>query len=306
MSPSFPRLPPPGAALILLLAMAPGAAAQEPPPPPLLDIPDSLRAAPETEVIDGKVRAGVTRIERKELTLQEILERCTQGERGKLAGHEDMSSTTTVRVVAYWDDKKVLNEQVYRDWTNRAGENRELQLAERELEFELVDGEWRPKPPEEDGKDREGGVQLSTDGFSDFTELPFFLEQPGEFDFELVERFLRGDHVIFRIAFRPKSSFKPLPSGTVYVDTTTYRIIHEEYHFEQNPFPLFLKEISQVSRYWEELPTGEWVFTRLVMDAKLRSGLTFGLAPERLAVVLTRSDFAFDTGYDERLFGARP
>ena len=56
---------------------------------------------------------------------------------------------------------------------------------------------------------------------SDFVEMPFFLEQQEEFDFELLERTVEVDHVIFKIGFKPKSEFKALPSGVVLTWTRT-------------------------------------------------------------------------------------
>ena len=108
-----------------------------------------------------------------------------------------------------------------------------------------------------------------------------------------------------RLSDLNKEDFKPLPAGRIWVDTDAYRIIHEEFTFHQNPFPLILKDIKGFSRHWQELPGGEWVFTRIMMEVELRSALFFGHAPQRIAISLQREDFEFDQGYDARVFGER-
>ena len=240
------------------------------------------------------------RVQTKKLTLEEILERCVQGERSKLAGHQDMTYTLTARTLLYWEKKKEVSDTVLRIYNDAAGFSRAIQIGEITRHYKLRDGGWVV----DEAPEKNLGIQVESEMFNDFVELPFFLEVQREFAFTLLERTLERDHVIFKIGFEPKSDFKALPSGIVYVDTDAYRIIHEEFHMRQNPFPLLLKDVKSISRHWEELPGGEWVFTRIMMEVELRD-VFFGRTPRRAALVLLRDDFRFDTGYDPRLFGAR-
>jgi hypothetical protein len=305
-TPSWPKLV--VVAWILALAFGLGRAQSPPafpPKPPVLKVPspfDSLGSGLKLSDEDGRISADTLRVRRQRLTLREIIERSIAGEKGKLAGHHDMNYTMTLRVAEYWKKKKEIEEYVFRNYSDIEGHSRVVQLDQREIRYKKEGNEWVLDP--EDDPDHVS-VEVDTEGYRDFQELPFFLEQTHEFDFELLERFVREDHVIFKIGFRPKSSFKPLPSGTVYVDTSAYRIIHEEFDFEHNPFPLFVKDITHMSRYWEELATGEWVFTKMLFEVQLRN-ISFGYAPLRVAVVLSRSGFRFDEGFDERLFGEGP
>ncbi|UCE01371.1 MAG: hypothetical protein JSW67_08685 [Candidatus Latescibacterota bacterium] len=257
---------------------------------------DSLRRA---QPIYGYT--DTTEVITKPLTLREIIARSVEGEKRKLGGHNDMTYTMTVRLVANWEERKEIRDVVSRMYADVTGFSRAVMLGETVRNYKLEEGEW---VVDEKKGDEKSGVRVESDGYSDFAELPFFLEEQKEFDFELLERTIEVDHVIFKIGFKPKSDFKALPSGIVYVDTDDYRIIHEEFTFEQNPFPLFLKDIRRISRHWEELPGGEWVFTRLIMEVELRGGF-FGKIPDRAAVSLFRDDFRFDEGYDARTFGER-
>ncbi len=268
---------------------------------PTGNIADSLASWPTIQLPDAVV-ADTLDVKRRRLTLREIIARCIEGERSRLSGHRNMTCTASIRTAAFWENKKEIYDSVYRLYSDDENFSRSIQLAERKTQYIRDGDEWAVKTDENEDKD--GTVQVETDGYSDFTELPIFLEELSEFDFDLLERFVEVDHVVFKIAFEPKSEFKPLPRGIVYVDTNNYRIIYEEYDFEQNPFPLILKDLKRMTRHWSELPGGQWVFTRLMAEIELRSD-PFGFIPQRVAVAVVRDHFEFDTDYDERVFGER-
>jgi hypothetical protein len=263
-----------------------------------------LAAAGHAGLARAEPVPGVTdtvHVRQRPLTLEEIIARCVQGEKSKLGGHSDMTCTVAIRLLAIWEKKKEIHDVAIRKYSDIAGFARLVQLGEKRQRFKLEGGEWVLQPEKDDNRMR---IEVDdSGGIKDFTEIPFFLEDQQEYHFALLDRTLEGDHVIFKIGFRPRSNFKPLPSGTVYVDTDHYRIVHEEFTFEKNPFPLFLKKVKKISRHWEELPGGEWVFTRLLMDCEPREW--FGALPERVELSITRQDFQFDHGYDTHVFGKR-
>lgn len=264
--------------------------------PPVRNASDSLHVLPP---VYGSV--DTSRVTARALTLREIIERCVEGERTKLAGHQDMTYTMTVRGLTQWKKRKEVRDIVMRVYADAEGFSRTMQLGESVRKFKQKDGDWVDDPDDSEAHAR---VRVESDSYSDFVEMPFFLEEQQEFDFELLGRTVEVDHVIFKIGFKPKSDFKALPSGVVYVDTDEYRIIHEEFEFNHNPFPMFIKDIGRISRHWEMLPGGEWVFTKIMMEVDLRGGWT-GVIPQHAAVALYRDDFEFDTGYDARTFGER-
>jgi hypothetical protein len=242
------------------------------------------------------------------MTLAEIIERCTEGERTKLAGHRDMTYTANTRAVIFWKSKKQVHDSVSLIYEDESDSRRIVELARKETYYHLhPDGTWANDDDDPDAKDtdREITVNVSEEETGGLTALPFFLEEQSEFTFHLLERRLEGDHVIFKISFDPRSPFKPLPSGTVYVDTEEFRIIHEEFTFKTNPFPLFVKDIRRVSRHWQKLPSGEWVAERLLVEVRLR-GMGLRAIPERIEISILMTDYVFDTGYDETKLGPRP
>lgn len=285
----------PSAVVGLALLTAGSAAAQA---------PDSARVRPAPPVIEipAPVVTDTFQVRRKKLSLQEIIERSIQGEKSKLAGRKSMTYTGNARAVLTWKKKKWVIDSVTRTFADADGFERTVDLGERIEAFKREDDAWVPDP---DADTEEGdGFGVNDGGVNDFGDLPVWLEATHEFDYELLDRFVQTDHVIFKVAFRPKSDFKPLPAGILYVDTDRYRIIHEEFSFEKNPAPLFIRDLKRLSRQWEELPTGEWVWTKVRGEIELRAD-PFGQIPHRAVFAVERTDFAFDVEYDDAVFGER-
>jgi len=278
--------------LLLVAAAAPSPARAQ-----TAALADTLYSLPQFEMVD------TTGVEADSLTLREIIQRCTVGEKTKLAGHHDVTYTAEVRLVLLWKKKKEVHEEVYAAYEDSSGSHT-VRLDERTNKFKRDGDDWVADSGHDDEKNDEVNVEINDDSESMFTQIPFFLEEQQEFDFELLSRTLETDRVIFKIGFKPKSEFKPLPSGIVYVDTQAYRIIHEEFWFDKNPFPMLLGTIHRVSRQWEPLPTGEWVATKILFDMDLKGGWT-GLIPGKVTGGVVVTDYRFDQGYDEARFGKR-
>jgi hypothetical protein len=264
-------------------------------------IPQTTSIRPPRINVPGSVVLDTLQVPRKALRIREIVERCIEGERTKLGGHHNMTFTGTLRSVLWWKNKKVVGDEVFRTFMNDDGFERTVLLGGRKTHYKREDDEWVVDPDAEDDPE---SVRIETDHANDFSDLPIFFEDVQEFDFELLDRTVQTRHVIFKVSFHPKSEFKPLPSGILYIDTNRYRIIHEEFSFDRNPFPLLVHDIQHLSRQWEELPTGEWVYTKIRASIALRSD-PFGIIPQRGAISLERSDFAFDVDYDASVFGRR-
>jgi hypothetical protein len=288
-----------GRSVFLAVILFVGAAASAPPArtqdPSAL--PDSLRSLP-AYVVRKPTRSSADLV-----TLSEIIARCVEGEKTKLAGHRDMTFTGTVRVVSTWKQKRLVVDTAFLGYEDNAGFAKTVRLGERRRMYKLEGEEWVYSKDEKEEEIRVG-VEARAGG-EGLAQLPFFLKDQGEYTFTLLERVLEADHVIFKIAFRPRTDFKPLPSGTVYVDTDAFRIIHEEFTFDvQNPMPLLLKDVKRITREWRQLPTGEWVVASIRADAELRGGW-IGAIPRRIEVGLGIEDYRFDQGYDEARFGKR-
>lgn len=235
------------------------------------------------------------------MSLREIVRRATEGERTKFAGHRDMTYNATLRTILTWKKKREIQDRVLLVYEDDRGFRKHITLAVKETREKLKDGNWVV----DDTKPGEVEVTVEAGDSDDdmsLSRVPFFLRRPEDFDFKLLERHLEGDHVIFKIAFTPRSTFKPLPSGTVYIDTNAFRVIHEEFRFDENPLPLVVKDVRRFSRQWTELPGGQWVTSRIMADLTLHGGWT-GVIPERVEAAVIMNDYRFDQGYDAKRFG---
>ena len=287
-----------------LLATVLAAAAFALPAPGMAQPADTLEAVPAAADSLKSYRFGRPILsEADAMTLREIIQRCVEGENTKLAGIQDMTYTATVRTVVWWPKKRILWDGVYEVFEDDQGLVQSVELATLQQEEKLVDGRWVINEDETEKEDSFSVEVERNDRGKDLARLPFFLKDQAEYDFELLERVLEEDHVIFKIAFKPKSSLKPLPSGTVYVDTDHFRIIHEEFSFAgESPFPLLVKGINRVSRHWRQLPTGEWVTWKILAEIDVRG---FWKIPDRVDVAVFIDDYRFNQGFDERKFGKR-
>lgn len=273
----------------------PGIAGSAPPQSPGTAT-DSL----PTYVIPEPVEITTTK-----LTLREIIQRSVEGEKTKLAGHRDMTYNAVLRSILTWEGKRrEIEDEVYLVYEDDQGLEKRVRLTKSKTVEDFQDGAWTPRSEKDEDESHVRVEAEASDEGANLSRLPFFLKDQEEYDFELLERRLEEDHVLFKIAFRPRSRFKPLPSGTVYVDTNAYRIVHEEFSFEENPAPLILKDIRGVSRHWRKLPGGEWVVSRILGELDLRGGW-MGVIPSRVEFSLVLDDYRFDQGYDERRFGPR-
>ena len=54
-----------------------------------------------------------------------------------------------------------------------------------------------------------------------------------------------GKRVIYEVRLEPKSDFEIAPSGRIWIDTSEYQILREEFDFgERVPLPMFVKRIG--------------------------------------------------------------
>ena len=113
-----------------------------------------------------------------------------------------------------------------------------VQLWSRERKYE--DGEM----VDEEKKEGEFKTEWNEMGQSISLAAPFSPETGDQYNYEIEDREIVGNNVIYRILFEPKSQFDALPSGTVWVDFSDLVIRRFEARVVGTvPFPLFLKSI---------------------------------------------------------------
>jgi len=206
--------------------------------------------------------------------------------RERIRSHEYTALTKSVLYVGGRDEtakRRLVTEQVERKSYHRGEGETTVPLLVRR--YEIVDGEEREWSPDDDDT-----VEID---YEDFDELPFYLEDPGQYDFRILSREIVGDRVIYEVRLEPKSDFEIAPTGTIWIDTSEYHILREEFDFRDRvPLPMFVKALGPFVRERERV--GDlWVWKRFLIRVDLRMGYLRFLEsdiPDRVELAVTFRD----------------
>ncbi|MBU8869672.1 MAG: hypothetical protein KOO60_02240 [Gemmatimonadales bacterium] len=132
----------------------------------------------------------------------------------------------------------ILYESAERQRVARGGSFQSVQLWDRERKFK--DGELEEEKHEEEEfktewRDIGQGVSMAS---------PFSPQTGDQYKYEIEDRQIVGNNVVYKILFEPKSRFEALPSGTVWVDFSDLVLRRIEARFTDSvPYPIFLKAV---------------------------------------------------------------
>ena len=267
-----------------LLATAPATGAAGRPAAssvPTMAVEDTMR----TEVPEVLVRAP-------RVTLDEILSRVARGEARRESLMTDQTFTVTIRVVGRVEDPKkppkLLVENVVRVYKKRPGKVRSVLLRN-----------YRPKP---DKKGDDPDIQIRTGMDEEIVNFAFRPEARRDFQYHIAGRDVLGNHLIYRIAFEPRSALDPtIPSGLVWVDTNEFVIVRQEVRFDRSPIPLFLKEINRMVIERQRVED-HWVLKRVLLRAE--TSIPFPQIGRTFDFGIFYDDYAVNTGLPDSLFAA--
>ena len=257
---------------ILLLALLAGPAGGAGPGEPggrlLLAEEDTLDLTGTWEIDPLDVRADRLRI-------GEIVQRCIEEEealREKIDTHRYTQSVKTVLHVGGYGEsakRRLVFEEISRVFADRDGDLRSTALHRER--YRLEGEKRRPWDEKEGDGDEESGSSVAI-RFEDLDGLPFYLEDEGQYRFEIRSRRIAGDHVVYEVAFEPKSDFEIAPKGTIWIDTADFRILREEFEFgDRVPMPMVVRSIGPLIRERERI--GDlWVWSRILARIDLRIG----------------------------------
>jgi hypothetical protein len=266
-------------ALVLgLPAAAPAAADQG----PTLAKEDTMR----TDVSTVLVKAP-------RVTLEEILDRVARGEARRDSLMRDQSFTATLRVMRDTEGKK--GPVLFVESVNKVYKKKPDMLRTVELR------RYEEKPDKGDkGDDDDFDVDFSPNMGEEIVNFAFRPANRKNFRFTIEDRKLLGDHLLYTLAFEPRSVLNVFePSGRVWVDTKDFVILRQEIDFRQSPVPLVLKDIKHL--VVERERAGDfWVLSRVMVRMELsvpipRFGRSFDFA-------MALSDYTVNTDLPDSLF----
>jgi outer membrane lipoprotein-sorting protein len=229
------------------------------------------------------------------VTLDEILDRVARGEARRDSLLHDQSFTATMRVVHNTIGKgtpEVFAESVSKVYKKKPNGVRTIALRK-----------YEKYPDKHDkGEDFSNDDDFSPGMGEEIVNFAFRPENRRNYRFSIEGRKLLGDHLLYTLAFEPRSALAVYePSGRVWVDTKDFVILRQELDFKQSPVPLLLKSIRHM--VVERTQTGEfWVLSRMMVRMELTIPLPkFG---KSFDFAMALSDYTVNTGLPDSLFAA--
>ena len=216
---------------------------------PTLAVEDTMR----TEVPPVLVSAP-------RVTLDEILGRVARGERRRDSLMTDQSVLVTARLVRNVDrgrPAELLTETVLRVYKKKPDRVRTQVLRDYKANDEKkkrarVDVNVRARA----GMDEE------------IVNFAFRPEARRQYKYRILGRDLVGGHLVYRIAFEPRSLLDPSePRGVVWIDTNDFVIVHQELIFDRSPAAPLIKDVKRVVIERQNVD-GYWVLKRVLLRAE--------------------------------------
>lgn len=229
------------------------------------------------------------------VTLAEILQRVARGEARRESLLTDESFVATTRLVRNpknaRDTAQVISETLTRVTRKKPNKIRNDLLRH-----------WEAYPDKKD-KDGKGdvGVEFKESMGERIVNFAFRPEAWRDYRYTIVGRDLVGDHLVYRIAFEPRSLLNDNPSGLVWVDTNDFVIVRQELGFRRSPFPLLIKDLSRMVVERERVGAF-WVLRRVLMRIEFtvplpRVGRSFDVS-------VLFDKYALNRGIDDAFFKA--
>jgi hypothetical protein len=267
--------------IALVLAAATGSAPPARSPGPTLAAEDTMR----TEVPPVLVSAP-------RVTLDEILGRVARGEHRRDSLMTDQSVLVTARLVRNADGKRpteLLTETVLRVFKKKPDLVRTQVL--------------RDYKAREEKKGRAGvGVKVRTRGGMDeeVVNFAFRPEARRQYKYRILGRDLVGQHLVYRIAFEPRSLLDPtVPRGVVWIDTNDFVIVRQELIFDRSPAAPFIKDVNRVVIERQNVD-GYWVLKRVLLRAE--GTIPLPQVGRSFDFSLHFDDYAINRGLPDSLF----
>jgi hypothetical protein len=248
---------------------------------PTLAVEDTMR----TSVPEVLVRAP-------RVTLDHILDRVARGEARRESLLADQSFVATFRALRRdkGGDAVPVREVVTKVYKKRPGKVRTVTVRD-----------WRPKA-------RKNVTVEASSGFSSsmgeqIVNFAFRPEGRRDYKFRIVGRDLVGDHLVYRIAFEPRSALDlENPHGLVWVDTNEFVIVRQEIGWPRSPVPLIVKSLPRMVIERQKV-NGHWVLHRMLARMELTIpvpewGRAFDMAWQF-------GEYTINTGLPDDLFPAR-
>ena len=275
-------------------AIAAGAGTED--DPWLIDI-DALLAegfavivAPDTTFAVADAEADTIRIAAPRLRVSDVVRRVseTMDDMSRNMGEQTF---TMLQRVDFWTrrgdaekEKRTELTEAWRIHVDEVGEQRSSRLFQRERE-------WKAGELDKDETDTEITREWQEEVAQEMMDMPFSLLAANAYRYEIKERTLIGEHLVFRIGFTPKSAFEPGLEGDVWIDYSDFVIRRMSGRLVgPMPVPLIMKGVPRFAFTLKQVE-GNWV-TEAIQATILLNSVLPGI-PEEIELSVSLDDFVF-------------
>ena len=226
------------------------------------------------------------------VTLDEILGRVARGERRRDSLMTDQSVLVTVRLVRNADRRRpaeLLTETILRVYKKKPDRVRTQVLRDYKAR---------------DQKKKRAGVAVNVRARGGMDEeivnFAFRPEARSQYKYRILGRDLVGGHLIYRIAFEPRSLLDPSePRGVVWIDTNDFVIVHQELIFDRSPAAPIIKNVNRVVIERQNVD-GYWVLKRVLLRAE--ASIPLPQVGRSFDFSMRFDDYAINRGLPDSLF----
>ena len=268
-------------ALAAAAGAGPPAAAPDRAPGPTLAAEDTMR----TEVPPVLVSAP-------RVTLDEILGRVARGEHRRDSLMTDQSVRVTARLVRNADrgrPNELLTETVMRVYRKKPDRVRTQVLRD----YEAGDEKRKHARTSVNMRMRAGMDE-------EIVNFAFRPETRHQYRYRILGRELVGGHLVYRIAFEPRSLLDATePRGVVWVDTNDFVIVHQELSFDRSPLAPLIKDVNRVVIERQNVD-GYWVLKRVLLRAE--AAVPLPQVGRSFDFSVRFDDYAINRGLPDSLF----
>ena len=226
------------------------------------------------------------------VTLDEILDRVARGEARRDSMMQDQAFTAAVRTfhrARSSHETQLLEQSLFRVYKKRPDKLRAV----------LVRHDRGPALKNEKDDDHDD-MEFTPSMSERMVDFAFHADARREFRFRIAGRDLIGDHLIYRIAFEPRTSLSTMqPRGLVWIDTNDFVIVREEIGFDRSPVPLFIKRLDGMVIERQRVE-GYWVLKRMLMNVELTVAIPKLGRYVEFAIVC--DDYLINHGVDDAVF----
>jgi hypothetical protein len=158
-----------------------------------------------------------------------------------------------------------------------------------------------------DEKHKRAGVNVNVRARGGMDEevvnFAFRPEARRQYRYRILGRELVGGHLVYRIAFEPRSLLDATqPRGVVWIDTNDFVIVNQELIFDRSPAAPFIKNVDRVVIERQNV-AGYWVLKRVLLRAEATVPLP--QVGRSFDFCLRFDDYAINRGLPDSLFLGR-